>query len=142
MYAVLTRKCLYVRLCVGAGACLWVCVRTCIIPTEPTRIPDVTCNKQTFIISTPPRYKSGDGLLNKLLEAQMFIQQAVAENSALRNYVHLLRAMHTWRLFLGGASRKKVLLKRIVLNWGKGLLSRTMFQWLAAFQVFFFVWWL
>jgi hypothetical protein len=53
---------------------------------------------RTFVVNSPPRYRSRDVLLNKLFEAQIFIQQAVAENTALRNYVQLLRAVHHWRL--------------------------------------------
>ena len=90
---------------------------------------------RTFVVNSPPRYRSRDVLLNKLFEAQIFIQQAVAENTAIRNYVHLLRAVQHWRLSVAGACRKRQLLKRILLHWAKGALAKAMRPWIAAAQV-------
>ena len=84
---------------------------------------------RTFVVSSPLRFRSSDVLLNKLFEAQIFIQQAVAENTALRNYVHLLRAVHHWRLSVAGASRKRQLLKSILLGWAKGELAKAWQAW-------------
>jgi len=87
---------------------------------------------QTFVIHSPQRYRSGEGLLNKLMEAQLFIQQAVAENTALRNFVHLLRAMHHWRLAIDAACRRKGMLRRVVRRWAAGALFKMFRQWAAV----------
>ena len=84
---------------------------------------------RTFVVNSPQRFRSSDVLLNKLCEAQIFIQQAVAENTALRNYVHLLRAVHHWRLSVAGANRKRQLLKSILLGWAKGELAKAWRAW-------------
>jgi hypothetical protein len=84
---------------------------------------------RTFVVNSPLRFRSSDVLLNKLCEAQIFIQQAVAENTALRNYVHLLRSVHHWRLSVAGASRKRQLLKSILLGWAKGELAKAWRAW-------------
>lgn len=87
--------------------------------------PDV----QTFVIHSPQRYRAGEGLLNKLLEAQLFIQQAVAENTALRDFVHLLRAVHSWRLAVDASCRRKGMLRRVVHKWTAGVLFKAFRQW-------------
>jgi hypothetical protein len=87
---------------------------------------NTVADMRTFVINSPSTYKGGDGLLNKLYEAQLFIQQAVAENSALRNYVHLLRAIHAWTLGIEGGLRRKTVLRRVVRNFIKAALFKTL----------------
>lgn len=97
-----------------------------------TAAPDMSIahhDVQTFVIHSPQRYRGGEGLLNKLLEAQLFIQQAVAENTALRNFVHILRAMHSWRLSVDALCRKKGMLRRVARKWTAGVLFKVFEQW-------------
>lgn len=64
----------------------------------------------------------GDGLLHKLIQAQLFIEQAVSENTALRDYVTLLRAMNRWRLDMHAGFFRRYQMRNARSIWLRSML--------------------
>jgi hypothetical protein len=93
---------------------------------------DVVLNSRTQVVRENNLPTLTENLLSKLFEAQLFIHEAVTENSALRTCLRLLRAFLKWRSYAHGTSHKKESIRRDVLNWVRGMLGKALQKWVMA----------